>query len=97
MPKLIALWSKPSDADAVAKFDADYDATHAKLAAAMPGVTFEGVKVMQGEKHRVAILSWGSMEAFTTAMGSPEAGPLMEDAARLQQEYGVSLETLVTE
>jgi uncharacterized protein (TIGR02118 family) len=94
MPKLIALWSNPND---VEKFDADYEATHAKLAAAMPGVSFEGVKVMQGDKHRVAILSWDSMEAFTTAMGSAEAGPLMEDAARLQKEYGATLETIVTE
>lgn len=94
MPKLIALWSNPNDA---AKFDADYEATHAVLAAGMPGVSFEGVKVMQGDKHRVAILSWDSMESFTAAMGSPDAGKLMEDAARLQQEYGATLETIVTE
>ncbi|HVM07899.1 MAG TPA: EthD family reductase [Acidimicrobiales bacterium] len=94
MPKLIAIWGKPADA---AAFDADYEETHAKLAAALPGVTFEGVKVMQGDKHRVAILSWDSMESFQQGMGSQEIGPLMEDAGRLQETYGVTLETLITE
>ena len=94
MPKLIAIWSKPADA---AAFDADYDATHAKLASALPGVTFEGAKVMQGEKHRVAILSWDSLEAFQKGMSGPEVGPLMEDTARLQETYGVTVETIITE
>lgn len=94
MPKLIALWSKPADA---AAFDADYEKTHAVLAAKIPGVSFEGVKVMQGDHHRVAILSWDSMESFQTGMGSPEAAAVMEDAGRLQGEYGNKLDTLITE
>ena len=94
MPKLIAIWTKPND---VAKFDADYDATHAVLASKLPGVTFEAAKVMQGDKHRIAILSWDSMEDFQKGMSSPEVGPLMEDTARLQQEYGNTVETIITE
>ena len=94
MPKLIAIWSKPADA---AAFDADYDQTHAKLASALPDVSFEAAKVMQGEKHRVAILSWDSMEAFQKGMSGPEVGPLMEDTARLQEQYGVTVDTIITE
>lgn len=51
---------------------------------------------MQGE-HRIAILSWDSMEAFQQGMGGPEVGPLMEDTARLQEPYGVAVETTITE
>ena len=94
MPKLIAIWSKPADA---AAFDADYDQTHAKLASALPGVSFDAAKVMQGEKHRVAILSWDSLEAFQKGMSGPEVGPLMEDTARLQEQYGVTVDTIITE
>lgn len=94
MPKLIALWSNPSDA---AAFDADYEQSHAVLAAKIPGVSFEGMKVLQGDVHRVAILTWDSMESFQSAFSTPEMAAVMEDGNRLQSEFGAKLDTLVTE
>lgn len=94
MPKLVAIWSKPEDVDS---FEQDYTSTHAPLAISLPGVSFEGGRVVDGDAYRVAILSFDSMQTMQESMKSEQAGETMADAGRLQAQYGVTLQTFVVE
>ena len=62
--KLIALWTAPDDG---AGFDADYLATHAKLASAIPGVTFTSGKCVSGPYYRMAQLREVNADLVCTA------------------------------
>ena len=84
MAKLIVVWPKPDDAEA---FDEDYLGTHMPLADALPGVTTDTGPVVDGDGHRVTILSFESLDALQAAFSSDAAGPLMEDSRRLQERY----------
>ena len=92
--KLIALWSAPSDVDG---FEADYRATHAGLARAVPGVTFTAGRCVSGPYHRVAELSFPSQEAMGAGLGGAEGAALMADGERLQQAFGNKLEVLIVD
>jgi uncharacterized protein (TIGR02118 family) len=94
VPKLIAIWSKPDDVDG---FEADYTSTHAPMVESIPGVRFEAGKVVDGDAYRVAILSFDSAESMQEGMGSDAAGATMQDAGRLQEQYGASLQAIVIE
>ena len=90
--KLIARWTAPEDG---AGFDADYLSTHAKLASALPDVTFSSGKCASGPYYRMAQLSWDSQEAMGAALGSPEGASLMGDTERLQQSFGNKVDVLI--
>jgi uncharacterized protein (TIGR02118 family) len=91
--KLIALWTTPNDGDA---FDADYLATHAKLASALPGVTFSSGKCAPGGAYyRMATLAFDSQEAMGGALGGSEGAALMGDTERLQQTFGNKADVLI--
>ena len=90
--KLIALWSAPSDVDG---FEADYLATHAGLARAVPGVTFSSGRCMSGPYHRIAELSFESQESMGAGLGGAEGAALMADSDRLQQEFGNKVDVLI--
>jgi uncharacterized protein (TIGR02118 family) len=90
--KLIALWTAPSDADG---FEADYLATHAGLAAAVPGVSFSSGRCASGPYYRIAELSFESQEAMGAGLGSPEGAAVMVDGERLQKEFGNKLDVLI--
>ena len=90
--KLIALWTAPDDG---AGFDADYLATHAKLASAIPGVTFTSGKCVSGPYYRMAQLSFESQETMGAGLGSSEGAALMGDSERLQQAFGNKVEVLI--
>ncbi|HEX2850025.1 MAG TPA: EthD family reductase [Acidimicrobiales bacterium] len=95
MPKLVALWTAPDD---VAGFDADYTATHAELARALPGVDAEFNKaVAPGPYHRIAELRFESMDALQAALGSPEGAKVLGDAQRLQESFGNKLDVLIVD
>ena len=90
--KLIALWTAPADGDG---FDADYLATHAKLASALPGVSFSSGKCSSGPYYRIAELSFESQETMGGALGSSEGAALMGDTERLQQTFGNKVDVLI--
>jgi uncharacterized protein (TIGR02118 family) len=90
--KLIALWTAPEDGEG---FDADYKQTHAKLAAALPGVTFSSGRCASGPYFRMATLAWDSQEAMGGALGSPEGAALMGDTERLQSTFGNKADVLI--
>ncbi len=95
MPKLVALWTAPDGAEA---FDADYTATHAKLASELPGVSAEFNKaVAPGPYHRMAELRFDSMDALQAALGSPAGAKVLEDGQRLQQTFGNTLDVLIVD
>lgn len=91
--KLVALWTAPADTDA---FDADYLATHAKLAQAVPGlVSFSSGRCVSGPFYRTAELVFESGETLGAGLGSPDGAALMADADRLQEAFGNKLEALI--
>ena len=95
MPMLVALWTAPDD---VAGFDADYTATHAELARALPGVTAEFHRaVAPGPYHRMAELRFDSMDALQAALAAPEGVSVLEDAQRLQATFGNRLDALIVD
>jgi uncharacterized protein (TIGR02118 family) len=93
MTKLIALWTAPDDTDG---FEADYTATHASLAAAVPGVTFSSGRCAPGGPYyRIAELAFPSGDAMGAGLGSPEGAAVMADGERLQQTFGNKLDVLI--
>ena len=90
--KLLALWTAPSDAEG---FDADYLATHAGLARAVPGVTFSSGRCVSGPYYRVAELEFESQEAMGAGLGGAEGASLLADGERLQQTFGNKLDVLI--
>lgn len=82
---VLALYGTPRDADA---FDAYYEATHAPLAAGIPGLRSytvshgpvmgqEGVSVF----HRVAVLAFDDLDAGKAALATPEGQATAADLA----------------
>lgn len=92
--KLLALWTAPADAEG---FDADYLATHAGLARAVPGVTFSSGRCVSGPYYRVAELAFESQEAMGAGLGGAEGASLLADGERLQQAFGNKLDVLIVE
>lgn len=90
--KLIALWTAPTDVEG---FEADYTATHAGLAAAIPGVTFSSGRCVSGPYYRIAELSFASQEAMGAGLGGAEGAAVMVDGERLQKEFGNKLDVLI--
>ena len=90
--KLIALWTAPTDGDG---FDADYLATHAKIASGLPGVTFTSGKCASGPYYRIAELAFESQETMGAALGSSGGAELMGDTERLQQTFGNKVDVLI--
>ena len=93
--KLIALWNAPQDRDG---FLADYDATHAVLARAIPQlVSFEASTSIDGKYLRVAQLAFADMEAFGAGLSSSEGAALAADSERLTRTFGNAVDVLVVE
>lgn len=93
MMKLIALWTAPADADG---FDADYLATHAGLARAIPGlVSFSSGRCVSGPFFRVAELAFESGETLGSGLASAEGAALMADSERLQATFANKVEALI--
>ena len=93
--KLIALWTPPEDRDG---FLADYEATHAVLARAVPGLaSFEASTSMDGKYLRVAQLAFDDLESFGAGMGSPEGAELAADSERLKATFGNDVDILIVE
>ena len=87
MIKIVALWTKPDDAEG---FEADYFGTHLRLAAKLPGLRDLTVSKAVGDAvyWRVTELVFDGMDELV-AMGGSDAGQhLAEDAERLQKEWG---------
>lgn len=95
MPKLLALWTAPDDADG---FDADYLATHAALAKAVPGLaSFSSGRCVSGPYYRTAELAFASQEALGAGLGGAEGAALLADAERLQQTFGNKVEVCIVQ
>lgn len=95
MPKLVALWSAPEDP---AAFDADYLATHAALAKALPGIaSFSSGRCLSGPYYRTAELSFATQEALGAGLGGAEGAALLADSERLQTTFGNKVEVLIVQ
>lgn len=95
--KLVALWTKPNDAEA---FDKDYDATHAVLVGKLPGMSsaiFCKSMDPNAQYHRTAELIFDDAGAMGTALGSPEGAELLADAGRLSETFGNQVDVLTVE
>ncbi len=93
MMKLLALWTAPDDKEG---FDADYLATHAVLAAAVPGlVSFTPGVAVSGPYHRTAELTFESGDTLGSGLGSTEGAALLADSERLQSTFGNKLDVLI--
>jgi uncharacterized protein (TIGR02118 family) len=89
MAKLVVLYKTPADP---AAFDAHYASTHIPLAKQMPGVTrYEissgAVATPQGASpyHLAAVISFETIEALRTALGSPEGKAAARDLGNFAQ------------
>ena len=92
MAKLIALYRKPAD---TAAFDAYYATTHLPLAKTLPGLRHYDIStgtVSGGESpyYLVATLSFDSLAAIQSALGSPEGQATAADLGNFAQA-GVEL------
>lgn len=94
MAQLIALYKKPADA---AAFDKHYYATHIPLAKTLPGLrSYEvstgpvGGGAGESAYHLVAILSFDSLAAIQSGLGTPEGQATAADLGNFAQA-GVEL------
>src|SRR5450631_1168678 len=94
MAELIAMYKKPADAQA---FDKYYYSTHVPIAKKVPGlrryqVSTGEVATGQGASgyHVVALLSFDSLPALQSALGTPEGQATAGDLANFAQA-GVDL------
>ena len=94
MAKLVALYKKPADASA---FDSHYASTHIPTAKKLPGLRSYEVStgpVASGDGdspyHLVAVLSFDSLAAIQSALGTPEGKATAGDLANFAQA-GVEL------
>jgi uncharacterized protein (TIGR02118 family) len=84
--KLLVLYGPPEDATA---FDDHYQQTHVPLATKVPGLrsyTISAGPVMTPDGpaqavHRVATLTWDTLEELQAGLGSPEGGAAAADVA----------------
>ena len=83
--KLLVLYGHPEDPEA---FDSYYTTTHVPIAKAVPGlrsytVSLGPVSTPAGpaDYHRVATLTWDSMEDLQAALRPPEGGAAAGDIA----------------
>ena len=95
MYTLYALWGTPPDP---AAFEDYYAATHAPLAAAVPGIrelnlirTGDGLGDAPSLHYRVAELVFDSKDALDTAMQTPEWEALVADAGLMVERFDVTL------
>jgi uncharacterized protein (TIGR02118 family) len=93
--RLYAVWSHPED---VESFEEYYEATHAPLAAAIPGLqrlvltrTSDALGDEPSPFHRVAELWFEDRAALDAALDSPELTAAAEDAAAMEERFGVKL------
>jgi uncharacterized protein (TIGR02118 family) len=94
--KLVALWTKPDDAEG---FDKDYEATHAILVAKLPGMSRAVLSkaIADGPYHRMAELIFDDAGGMGAALGSPEGAELLGDAGRLSETFGNKVDVLTVE
>lgn len=78
MVKMIALYKKPADANAVKAFDEHYFNVHKPLADKIPGLQkmeishVNGSPMGESEYHLMAELYFENMDALKAGMSSPE-------------------------
>jgi uncharacterized protein (TIGR02118 family) len=89
MAKLVVLYKIPAD---TAAFDAYYTATHIPLAKKIPGlkryeISTGPVSTPQGPSayHLAAVLSFDSLDALRTGLGSPEGEAAAGDLGNFAQ------------
>ena len=96
MVKVLALWTRPEDPDA---FDADYLARHVPMAHNQPGLrSFSAAKAIgNGPYWRVGEAVFDSLDDVFAVGGSDVGRELLEDAERLQKEFGNRLDMVIVQ
>jgi uncharacterized protein (TIGR02118 family) len=97
MYKLFAVWTHPKPEDLEA-FEQHYEAVHAPLAAAIPGLqklaltrTSDTLGEGTSPFHRIAELWFEDAEACNAAAATPELEAAAQDAAEMEERFGVQL------
>lgn len=95
MYKLYAVWTHPDD---VEEFERYYEAAHAPIAAAIPGLrklvlvrTADALGEEPSPFHRIAELWFDDEEAMLAGAASPEGQAAVADAAQMQERFGCKL------
>ena len=85
MVKLIALYRKPEDAEALAEFEKHYFEVHMPLVEKTPGLMrsevakISGLPGMENKYHLMAEMYYESMDSFNSGMASPEGRAAAKD------------------
>jgi uncharacterized protein (TIGR02118 family) len=93
--RLYAVWSHPEDIEG---FEQYYESVHAPKAAAIPGLqrlvltrTGDALGDEPSPFHRIAELWFEDRAALDAALDSPELQLAAEDAAEMEERFGVTL------
>jgi uncharacterized protein (TIGR02118 family) len=93
MVKLIALYRKPEDAEALEAFEKHYFEIHMPLVEKTPGLLrsevakITGLPGMENKYHLMAEMYYEDMDSFNAGMGSPEGRAAAKDLMGFARPY----------
>jgi len=93
MVKLIALYRKAEDAEALAEFEKHYYEVHMPLVLKTPGLIksevakITGLPGMENKYHLMAEMYYADMDAFNAAMATPEGRAAGKDLMGFAKQY----------
>ena len=93
MVKLIALYRKPEDAEALEAFEKHYFEIHMPLVEKTPGLLrsevakITGLPGMENKYHLMAEMYYKDMDSFNAGMGSPDGRAAAKDLMGFARAY----------
>jgi uncharacterized protein (TIGR02118 family) len=93
MVKLVALYKKPADADAIEAFEEHYFGVHMPLVAKIPGLIksevayCKGLPGMETKYHLMAEMYYEDMDSLNSGMASPEGKAAGKDLMGFAKSY----------
>ncbi len=93
MIKLIALYRKPEDQDALDEFNKHYFEIHTPLVAKTPGLLksevakISGLPGMDSKYHLICEMYYKDMDSFNAGMASPEGKAAGKDLMSFAKQY----------
>ena len=95
MVKLIALYKKPEDAEALAEFEKHYFEIHMPLVERTPGLIrsevakITGMPGMDTKYHLMAEMYYADLDTFNAAMATPEGRAAGKDLMGFAKDYAI--------
>lgn len=93
MVKLVALYKKPEDAEALNSFEQHYFEVHMPLVEKTPGLLksevskIKGMPGMDSKYHLMAEMYYADMDSFNAGMASPEGRAAGKDLMGFAKQY----------